>query len=300
MSLAAALHRPRPWLLWGLVALMTLSWGLNPIVGKVALRSFPVLVLLGLRTTLAGLIILPVFLLQGGPDRQVKPRDWPRLIGIGILQVGNQALFFTGLGYTSVAHCAFLFSLAPILVLLLARAMGQERIGIRKLAGMLICLAGVMMLSQDQGDISAPPSFFGDAMVFAGVVTFSIFTVASKNERSRYGSVALNTIAYCFGALVYQIVLWGPFYDVDYAAVPWEAWAGIVYMGTLPSVAGYLIYQWALGRAPASKIAVVQYVQPPLVAVLGLVLLGEALTGILAIAGALIVAGVILAETARK
>lgn len=286
--------------LWGLIGLMVLSWGLNPIVGKVALRHLPPLVLVGLRTSLAALVILPIFLMQGGADRKIKPRDWPRLIGIGILQVGNQTLFLSGLGYTSIAHCAFLFSLTPITVLLMAVALGQERIGMRKVAGMSICFGGVMLLSQDQGDVSAPPTFFGDALVFAATMAFSAFTVFSKSERSRYGSVALNSIAYCFGALVYQPVLWGYYGDFAYASIPGEAWAGVIYMGTLPAVAGYLIYQWALGHAPASKIAVLQYIQPPLVATLGFVLLGEGLTGMLAAAGALILVGVILAETARK
>lgn len=300
MRLAETLRRPGPLALWGLIGLMSLSWGLNPIIGKVALREFPALAMVGLRTTLAALVILPIFLAQGGPARAIRSGDWPRLIGVGILQVGNQTLFLSGLGYTSVAHCAFLFSLTPIMVLLLAAALGQERIGMRKLAGMSICFAGVMLLSQDEGDASAPPTFFGDALIFAATVAFSTFTVFSKNERSRYGSVALNTIAYCFGALVYQPILWGVYGGFDYASVGWEAWAGVAYMGTLPSVAGYLIYQWALGHAPASKIAVLQYLQPPLVAFLGLFLLGEALTGMLAVAGGLILVGVILAETARK
>jgi drug/metabolite transporter (DMT)-like permease len=299
LSLAESLRRPGPVALWGLIGLMSLSWGLNPIIGKVALRDFPPLAMVGLRTSLAALVILPIFFAQGGPARAIRPGDWPRLLGIGVLQVGNQTLFLSGLGYTSVAHCAFLFSLTPIMVLLMAAALGQERIGIRKLAGMSICLAGVMLLSQDEGDASAAPTFFGDALVFAATISFSAFTVFSKSERSRYGSVALNTIAYCFGAL-YQPVLWGVYSDFNYAAVPWQAWAGVAYMGTLPAVAGYLIYQWALGHAPASKIAVLQYVQPPLVATLGFVLLGEALTGMLAAAGALILVGVILAETARK
>lgn len=300
MSLRASLDRPGPLLLWSLVAVMSLSWGINPIVGKIALRHFPPLMLIGLRTALAALVILPLFFSQGGAGRKIRPGDWPRLIGIGLLQVGNQTLFLSGLGYTSVAHCAFLFSLSPLLVLLMAAALGQERIGMRKLAGMSICLAGVMLLSQDEGDSSAPPTFFGDALVFAATVAFSAFTVLSKNERSRYGSVALNTIAYCAGALVYQPIIWGVYGDLDLTQVPWPAWAAVVYMGTFPAVGGYLIYQWALGHAPASKIAVLQYVQPILVALLGLALLGEAVTAMLGVAGALILTGVVLAETARK
>ncbi len=279
---------------------MTLFWGLNPIIGKVALREVPPLLLVGLRTTLSALVILTLFLRQNAASRRIDPGDWPRLIAIGLMQVANQTLFISGLGYTSVAHCAFLVSLSPLLVLLMAAAMGQERIGMRKLAGMSICVAGVVLLSRDAGDPGAPPTLFGDALIFSATVVFAAFTVLSKNERKRYGSVTLNTIAYCSGALVYQPVVWGVYRDFDLGAIPWDVWGAIIYMGTLPSVGGYLIYQWALGHAPASKIAVLQYIQPPLIALLGFVLLGESVTLILAAAGAMILVGVILAETARK
>ena len=301
MSLATALHRPGPWTLWGLLVAMTLFWGVNPIIGKVALREFPPQMLMGLRTVGAALLILPIYWAQGGPDRRIQRRDWPRLIFIGLfLQIANQTLFIAGLGYTSVAHCAFLFSLCPIFVLLLAAAMGQERIGGRKLAGMLLGVSGVVLLSQDEGDAAAAPTLYGDALILSATLVFSLFTVMSKSERSRYGSVAMNTIAYCAGAVAYQPVIWIAHRDFAYSAVSWQAWAAVFYMATLPAVAGYLIFQWALGHVAASKIAVLQYVQPPLVALLGALLLGERVTGTLAAAGGLILAGVILAERARK
>ncbi|MBI1357111.1 MAG: EamA family transporter [Acidobacteria bacterium] len=280
---------------------MTLTWAINPIVAKIAMGTLPPLLLAALRTVGAGLVILPLYLRERSAGRSILMRDWPRLLFIGlVLQISNQALFIVGLQHTSVGHGAFLFTLSPVLVLLMAAALGQEQVGWRKVGGMLLCLAGVGLLSSDRGDSDAPATLYGDGLVLAGTVMFAAFTVLSKNERGRYGSVALNTVAYCSGAVVYQMVIWFLYADFDYSTVSWQAWAAVAYMSTLPAVAGYLIYQWALGHAPASKIAVLQYVQPLLIVVMGAFLLGEKITAALSLSGGLILAGVVLAERAPR
>jgi drug/metabolite transporter (DMT)-like permease len=53
------------------------------------------------------------------------------------------------------------------------------------------------------------------------------------------------------------------------------AWMGVVYMAVASSVAGYLIYAHALRHLPASRVSVVVYLQPLLVSLLAIVMLGE-------------------------
>jgi len=81
--------------------------------------------------------------------------------------------------------------------------------------------------------------------------------------------------------------------------IPWTSWAALLYMAVLPAVVGYLIYFWALGHAPASKIATMQYMQPPLATGLSALFLGEPVSSMLLGAGTLILTGVILAERAK-
>jgi drug/metabolite transporter (DMT)-like permease len=81
--------------------------------------------------------------------------------------------------------------------------------------------------------------------------------------------------------------------------VPWVGWAALLYMAVFPAVLGYLIYFWALGHAPASKIAAVQYIQPPLATAFSSLFLGEAVSSMLLWAGGLILTGVFLAERAK-
>ncbi len=294
-----AARKPHPLLFWSLVTAMTLVWALNPLVGKIALRHFPPLLLIAVRTSLAALAILPIWLARD-ERKPIPGRDWPRLLFLTVgLLLGNQVLFVVALSRTSVAHSAFLYCLVPAVVLLMAAVAGQERLTLGKLGGMALATAGVVLLANERGGGAAAPTLLGDALTLVAVVVFAAFSVLGKHERARYGPLTLTAIAYVGGGLLFQPVVWLGYRGFDWGAVPAAGWWALLYMALLPAVVGYLIYFWALGHAPASKIASVQYIQPPLAAGLSALLLGEALTPMLGWAGGLILLGLISAERAR-
>lgn len=286
---------PPPALLWGLALLMTVLWTLNPLAGKIALRHMPPFLLVAVRTAAAGLAILPVLLNTLRTARKPTWREWAMLGAFGFfLQIANQICFIYGLSRTSVAHTALIYALTPVVVLLIASAIGQEGFTARKLAGMAISVAGIALLSRDAEGGQA--TLFGDAVVFAAILLFSTFTVFGKEFRRRFGPVVMNGASYIAGGILLQPIVWGPYREVDLLALPFEAWAAVFYMAVFSAVIGYLIYYWALGHAPASRIATLQYLQPPLASALGWVVLGETVTWTLGAAGALILVGVFVTE----
>ena len=52
---------PSPISLYAMVAFMIVSWALNFIVGKVALREIPALVLPGMRIAIAFVLFIPIY-----------------------------------------------------------------------------------------------------------------------------------------------------------------------------------------------------------------------------------------------
>lgn len=289
---------PRPGLLYLAVTLMVVSWTINLPVGKVALLSFPPLLLISLRTTLAALFILPVYFAANPSSRRIAWSDVPGLILVCLVgQIGNQVLFVIGLSHTSVSHTAFIFSLVPILVLLLAAWAGQEHVTRGKLLGMLISATGVVLLSFDKANGSGP-TFFGDAVNFASSCLFSFFTVMSKRYRTRYGPVTVSTFSYVSGTLallpvVLYFVTTGGF---QFEAVTSTGWTALLYMAVFPAVIGYIIYYYALGFIAASRLSAFNYLQPPMATMLGVLYLGEPLTSLLLLGGTLILVGVAVIE----
>jgi drug/metabolite transporter (DMT)-like permease len=285
-------------LLYSLILLMVVFWSGNYIVGKVALREFPPLLLIGWRLLLAGFLILPLYWLQGRQQKRPVPwREWPALLCLGLFGVSlNQLLFVVGLSRTSVAHSALIVGLGPLLVLLLAAAIKQEHLTARKATGMAVALAGVCILKAFESHHEGGPTWVGDICVFLSQLAFALFTVFGKRVTNRHSAVTVNTFGYVGGALaLLPVTLWG-FSGFSYARVSTAGWASVFYMALFPSVLAYLIYYHALKFVPASRISAFSYLQPVLATAMGVVLLGERITGSLLVGGTVIFSGVYLTE----
>jgi drug/metabolite transporter (DMT)-like permease len=225
----------------------------------------------------------------------------------------NQRCFTVGLGFTSVAHSALIVSMGPIYVLLLARAHGQETITGKKLLGMALCFCGVAVLAAERGSSlpagAGPPAaaglagsaWRGDLIMLSGSLGFAFYTVLGKKVAAQYDSLAMNLYNYLAAALfVLPVALWRG-QRLEWSAVGWAGRAGLAYMALFASVVAYLIFYWALGHMEASRLASFSsYLLPVLATILGVVLLGERLTRHVVLGGALVLAGLYLAERARR
>jgi drug/metabolite transporter (DMT)-like permease len=285
-------RRPSSLRLYGLISLMALGWSLNFIIGKIALREFPALLLSCLRTTLAGLLMLPVYFLRPNRHGRFSARSGLPLVALGILGVVcNQVLFVLGLNRTSVAHASILVCTAPVIVLLIAAAARQERITAMKLAGLATAVAGVTIL-QTARHHGSGATLAGDALVISSSLAFALFTVLGKRYTREYGTVTLNTYAYATGALLLvPLTLWQGA-GFPFAQVSAAAWISLAYMALVPSVICYLIYYWALTHIPATRASAFSYVQPVIATLVAIPVLSEHVTAQVVLGGALTLGGV--------
>ena len=291
--------RPSEARLYSLLGLMLLFWSLNYVVGKVALREFPPVLLTCLRTTIAGTFILPIYLWrERGRPWTWTSRELGELLLLGIYGViANQLFFVLGLAWTSVAHAAVIMTLMPILVLLLAAFLGQERITARKVLGMTIAAAGVGVLQLERKSGSGA-TLLGDFCTFLCGISLAVFTVRSKQLMKRFGSLMINSVAYIGGSLaIAPLTIW---LSVRYGAgrASAVAWWSVAYMAVFSSVLAYFIYNYALTYMPASRASAVSYLQPLGATLLAVLLLGEPVTTTLAIGGILVLTGVFVTERA--
>lgn len=289
------------WLLVVAVGAMTVFWAVNPVAGKLALRSFPAMLLISLRTMVAAVIVLVAARLLGQrPLSVVERSDWRAVLPIGLFgQVGNQVAFLVGLSMTSVGHSAFLIALTPVWILLLAAARGIERIRAAKLAGMALAIAGVMWLATESARAgeSGGPSVLGDLITLASSWAFAGMAVFGKEYRSKYPTMTIPTVAYCAGAVALApVVAWFWMRGFAFGEVGWGGWGMLLYLAAVPAVACYLIFYWALRFIDASRLGALAYLQPPIATATGVLVLAEPVTGTLLAAGALILVGVGLAE----
>jgi drug/metabolite transporter (DMT)-like permease len=292
---------PTPARLTLLLALMLSFWSLNYVFGKIALREFPSLLLVGLRSAMAGAFILPIYFWRNRTGwRQWKQGEFGWLLVLGFFGlVLNQLFFVVGLARTSVAHASLGVALAPIIVLLYAAMLGQEHITSRKALGLLIATAGAIILQITRGSGSTATAL-GDFYILLYGCSFAFFAVQGKDVTKRHGSLTVNTIAYVSGGLALApITLWTGA-RFDFSRISAAAWWSLVFMAIFPAVLSTLIFYYALTYIPASRVSAVLYLQPLVATLLAIPTLGEPVTWALAFGGILVLSGVYLTERTRS
>ncbi|MBI3404973.1 MAG: DMT family transporter [Acidobacteria bacterium] len=275
---------------------MMFLWALNIVVGKWALGHIDPLTLASFRVTLAGLILLPIFLIRCRGVR-ILPQDRSPVLWMGLLGVaGNQMLFTIGLSQTTSGHSSLVVSSGPVFVLLIAGLLGMEHFTWKKIAGMAISISGVVLLALEHGLDLHSGTLAGDVLTMSGSFSFAGYVVMGKRVAGHYNPVAMNFFNFAAGGvIVLPLAVWCA-WRLNFAAVGWQGWVGLLYMAVFASVVAYLIYYWALKYLAASRIAAFSYLLPIMALLLGTLFQGEKITGHLLGAGALILGGVYLTE----
>lgn len=273
-----------------------LFWSVNYIVGKITLTHIDALTLAVLRAELVALILLTIYLAQR-QHTSLRTRDVWTFIYLGFFGYAiNQGCFIVGLGSTTSGHSAILIASSPIIILLLASAMRLEKLTAAKALGMAICFAGVTLLETEHGSPMHSPLLLGDLITLAGVLGFSAYTVLGKKAAHAYDTISMNTFNAVAAAVLLMPLAVRQGIHLDWKAVGWVGWAGLLYMAALSAVAGYLLFYWALRHMDASRVVAVNYFQPVVVVLLSIPSLGERPTPRLLASAALVILGVYSAE----
>jgi drug/metabolite transporter (DMT)-like permease len=253
---------------------------------------------IGLRYLLSGVCMLPVVLMgRRDPkwhEHALTPRTVGAIVAVGVLGlVGNQVLFVIGISMTSVAHAAMITALSPVLVMVGSGMWGLERITLIRAAGVVVAASGVVVLQFSRGGTGGA-HWSGDLIMVISVIVFAGFNLLGKPLAEEFGSMRMNAISYAAAAvLAAPLVVWKWNQSAGASAV---AWMGVGYMAAASSVLGYLIYAHALRHLPASRVAVVLYLQPLLASLLAVLILGERPGAAFIPASILVLGGVWLVE----
>jgi drug/metabolite transporter (DMT)-like permease len=290
-------EQPRhPVLLYTLVLLTVIGWAFNFIIGKITLRYMNPYALTSFRIVLSGVLMLPIYFASPRRARLNRRELWNfAVLGFWGVVI-NRGLFIMGLNYTTAGHSALIVATGPILVLLLARAHKMEKVTRAKIISMAICFAGVAILVGGEELHRHAGTWIGDMIALGGTTGFAIYTVLAKKVARQYDTISMNTFCNLAGAIFLLPMSLREAERLNWAAVGPVGWFGLAYTVLVSSIAAYLVFFWALAHMPASRLAVLTYLETPIAAVLAVVVLGESPSSALLVGGGLILLGVYLAE----
>ncbi|MDP3823152.1 MAG: DMT family transporter [Burkholderiales bacterium] len=253
--------------------------------------------LAGLRYAIGLATLLP-FVLAAREPATITPREWPRIALLGIGQFALLiALLNIGLQTLPAAKAALLFACFPLLTLLVAAALGHERLSLRKSLGVAFTLGGVAVALGPQALVAdAPP--WGELAVLGSALCGAVCSVLYRPVLRRHAALPVSAIA--MAAAVLFLAVWAQFEDANVRVPQLSAtgWAAVVFIG-ISSGIGYFLWLWALRHAPASKVTLYLSLSPLTAMLLGGLLLHEPLAPALIVALLLVVLGLWVAQDRR-
>jgi len=263
----------------------------------IRLADAPALAVAFWRCALGVALLLPPALLKG--DAFPKGRALYVGIASGVALGAHFGFWISSLDYTSVAASVVLVSNTPVFVAILAYLAFGEKTSPLSFAGILVALAGTVVIAQDGSAGSA--AVFGNVLAILGALTFTVYVLIGRSQRSAAEPV---------GALPYSIVLYAA---AAAALLPvallsgdrvwgygWETWFWLLAITVGPQIMGHTVFNWALRYVEASVISGTVLAEPVVAAVLAWLILSERPGAATLVGAAVVLAGIFLLLRGRR
>ena len=201
-----------------------------------------------------------------------------------------------GLRYASAANTALINGAIPVMTALLAAALLGERLGGRRIVGLLISGAGVAAVVLLGTGATLGASILANVLPITGAVSFAAYAVLARRTLS-----SGNTLAVVAGSTRYGLLFLIPgavleVTTVGIGPVTMHDVLLLLYLGVGCSALAFVLCGYGLTRLDAGQGAVFGNLKPLVGVVLAAALLGESLTPGHLWGGALVLLGVLLAS----
>ncbi len=276
--------------------LVALFWGFNISVLKVALREIEPLAFNQIRFVCASLLLLGLVRILEGSVR-VARRDLGPMLFLGFVgHLAYQLCFILGLARTTASSTALIFGSTPIVVALLSRLAGHERIGRSATGAALVGFSGVylMVWGKEEAGVTAPGRIIGDLLVLGAVICWSAYTVGSRGILREHSPLRVTAVTTSLGALMMLPPSVPSLMRQDWAAVSVLAWSCLAYSFLFALVICYVLWYRSVRRVGSFRTSIYSNLVPVLGTLFGVWLLGERLTPLVILGGVLVLAGILL------
>ena len=268
-------------------------WGINFIVGKLAMGVMSPMSVIAWRFIIAGLLMIVVLYSKERPTwHMVRQNFWMYLL-LGIIGIfGMNGLLFVGLNHTSAVNASLIMATNPIVTVILSAIFLRERIRVRQGIGMFVSLLGVIFVLtggylDKLGAISS-----GDTLVLGGNVCWALYGVLGRRYVKNSTPLGTSAITMVIGALCFL-----PFASTHHAATSGgmvtQAWLAIVFMAVCGSVLSYLWWNRGIAQIGANRTSIFNNLVPVATMVTA-AFTGESIIAAQLMGAALVIIGVVL------
>ncbi len=289
---AVASARPQMTLpMLGALLVVTVIWGVNFAVVKTGLNLMPAIAFVALRFAVVGLLLLPWL-------------KWPRrrlaeLVGLSVLLgVVHFSLMFTGMRGLDVSTASIAIQLQVPFAAILAAIFFNEKLRWRRLTGMAIAFAGVVLIA---GEPRLAGNLLPLFLVIAAACTWAGANIQIKHIGDDVDVLSLNGWVALLAAPQLALLSWAV-EDGQLAAIAaadWRLWASIAFQALLVTIFGYAVWYQMMRRFSVNQVMPFTLLVPLFGVLSGVVFFDDRLTWLMILGGACTILGVAIITIRR-
>ncbi len=279
---------------WLAFAAVSIFWGTTFLAISVGVKTFPPILMAAFRHSIAGIILLSFFLLQGFKIPNWKSLKTYGLNGILMLAGGNGIISW-GMQYVGSGLTALICALTPVWIVIINKVSGnQEKLHPMAVLGFIICLCGQFFLFKDKIKLFENPMFiWGILAVVLSNFFWALGTVYSKNHKTSEHPLFASGLQMIPGGVLLFII---SFFrgEMQHVAPSSEAIWAVAYLIVFGSILAYGSYMYVIKQLPATIVSTYAYINTIVAIILGWFWLHEALDTSTIISVVLTIIGVFL------
>lgn len=288
------------------LTIIILSWAGSFIFIRLALEEIPPAALALARFSLATPILVAFSLFNRQTRQSIKEalrKDFLLFSALGLTGVTLLYVFqFFSLRLISATEGSIVINFHVIFAMLLSAAFLSEQLTRRKLAGVFLAFAGVVVITTGGASTTSLNLLepIGVLLMVVAAFCWASYSVLGKKALTRYSS----TVSTCMAFLL------GTFYLIPFALAEggvetlfnssWLAWCSVFYLAIPSSVITYVLWNRMIREIEVTKVMVSLYAIPIPTAILSYLFLGEMVTYSLILGGAIVMLGVYLTQTSKN
>lgn len=278
--------------------LAVIIWSGNFVVARAVAGLIPPWQCNFWRWLIAFIILLPFAPKHWRTDWPAIKKNWRGLSLLAILGVTllNTLIYKAGQTTESI-NMALLVPTAPVVILILSRVLYSEPISPRRMAGVLVVLAGVAILvSRGDWDRLANLRFNeGDLWALGGVLCFGLYSLFIRQRSPEISPIGFSLATFALG-LLYSL----PFTAAEAIMLPRPHLStplvvSVLYAGVGCSALSFWLWTVAIDRIGPVRAGMVYYSLPVFAGIAAMLILGESVAPAQLVGGALVISGIIVA-----
>jgi drug/metabolite transporter (DMT)-like permease len=267
-------------------------WGTSFPAIKIGLQYMDAYTFVFLRFLVASLTMFAVLLLTRNFGFNFNKKRL--ILFLGVTNGIAYLMQYVGMVYATASESSLFVNLSAVWVALLSPMVLKERLGGKKMAGVMVSLLGVVLMTTnlDLGSLGRG-YIMGDFLVIGAGIIWAVFIVYNKPLVGESKNM-IQSMTWLLLFTLFPLLPTAPFSAGTYASLPWDAWLAILYTAVLCWVVPY--YLWLKGLKHISPVtsAVVLLTEIIVAVAISTVFLGEVLTLVSGVGAIFIVIAILL------